>query len=222
MKVIQLAAIKWDSVSLSKQIHCSDNNFVHRLIRLAESAIFPVAAYQACFVDEITENGAIIDGVAFSSRVLRHNLDGIGRVFPFVLTIGQTFDDMVASTGDMLEKYLLEEIGNLALRKAREQFEQHIRSSFALEKISYMAPGSLEDWPIEQQRPLFNLLSGVEEKIEVYLNESLLMIPKKSVSGIYFPSEVTFISCQLCCREKCNNRKAPYDQAKMREYGMLD
>jgi len=38
------------------------------------------------------------------------------------------------------------------------------------------------------------------------------MIPKKSISGIYFPTEVLFYSCQLCPRKGCKERKAPCDR----------
>jgi hypothetical protein len=222
MRIIRLTAINRDPVSVAKRIRSPVNDLLHHLIRLADSAIKPIAAYQTSYVDELMHNGVIIDREAFSSRVLRRNLDGIGRVFPFVLTIGQAFDDLLASTENLLEKYLLDEIGNLALSDARGQLEQHIRSTFALETISCMAPGSLEDWPTEQQKFLFKLLSGVESKIGVRLTESFLMVPKKSISGIYFPSEVTFFSCQLCPRKRCKNRKARFDEAKMREYGMSE
>ena len=153
--------------------------------------------------------------------MLRRNLDGVGRVFPFVLTLGKAFDEAVEGTEDMLDKYLLDEIGNMALREARSRFDKHLRSTFALEKIAFMAPGSLEDWPIEQQKPLFQLLSGVESAIGVSLTSSCLMLPRKSVSGIYFPTEVSFFSCQLCPRERCDGRKARYDKEKAREYGVL-
>jgi cobalamin-dependent methionine synthase I len=142
-------------------------------------------------------------------------------VFPFVLTLGQALDDVIEATEDMLDKYLLDEIGNMALREARGRFEAHLRSTFALEKISFMAPGSLEDWPIEQQKPLFQLLSGVESAIGVSLTSSCLMLPRKSVSGIYFPTEASFFSCQLCPRERCDGRKARYDKEKARKYGVL-
>jgi hypothetical protein len=44
----------------------------------------------------------------------------------------------------------------------------------------------------------------------VRLTESMLMIPRKSVSGIFFPSEEGFVACQLCERENCPSRKAPF------------
>ena len=83
-----------------------------------------------------------------------------------------------------------------------------------------MSPGSLEDWPIEQQAPLFEMLGDVEDLIGVKLNDSLLMLPAKSISGIYFPTEVSFFSCQLCPRERCESRKATYDPKLAEEYGL--
>ena len=220
MKILSLGGIILKPESVARRLRVDDQGILQRLIDSAEAVIAPAAAFRVSYVEEKGDAGVVIDGVAFASRVLRRNLDGIGRVFPFVVTIGQAFDEAIDSTGDMLEKYLLDEIGTMALREARSRIEHHLRSTFALDKISCMAPGSLEDWPIEQQEPLFDLLSGVESAIGVTLTSSCLMLPRKSVSGIYFPSEVTFLSCQLCPRERCEGRKARYDENKARQYGI--
>jgi len=45
------------------------------------------------------------------------------------------------------------------------------------------------------------------------------MIPAKSISGIYFPTEVPFFSCQLCDRKDCPGRKAVYDPKIAAEFG---
>ncbi|MDX2500360.1 MAG: vitamin B12 dependent-methionine synthase activation domain-containing protein, partial [Deltaproteobacteria bacterium] len=121
---------------------------------------------------------------------------------------------------DLLENFYLDTIGNVALNSARKQLKRHLKSEFALEKISSMAPGSLPDWPIEEQAPLFKLLGDVDAAIGVKLSNSLLMLPAKSISGIYFPTEVSFFSCQLCPRERCESRKAKYDPKLAREYGI--
>jgi predicted transcriptional regulator len=84
-----------------------------------------------------------------------------------------------------------------------------------------MSPGSLKDWPIEEQRALFAILGDVEGSIGVRLSESLVMIPSKSLSGIYFPTEVPFYSCQLCPRERCPSRRATYDESAARDYGIV-
>jgi len=46
------------------------------------------------------------------------------------------------------------------------------------------------------------------------------MIPRKSSSGIYFPTEIPFFACQLCLKEDCPSRKAAYDANKAKEYGV--
>jgi hypothetical protein len=83
-----------------------------------------------------------------------------------------------------------------------------------------MAPGSLADWPIEEQAPLFKLLGDVDASIGVKLTDSMLMLPAKSISGVYFPADVSFFSCQLCPRERCESRKAKYDPKLAQEYGI--
>ena len=84
--------------------------------------------------------------------------------------------------------------------------------------MSAMNPGSLEDWPISEQRQLFSILGDVESLIGVRLTDSFLMLPIKSVSGVYFPKEITFQSCQLCPRERCQGRRAPYDEKLKGKY----
>jgi hypothetical protein len=173
-------------------------------------------------VEEKGTEGVTIDGVRFRSRVLRDNLDEVGRVFPFVLTVGAAVDALIEKTGDVLEKYFLGEIANIALSETGRSFESHLCAQFALEKISCMTPGSLQDWPIEGQKNLFALLPDVETSVGVRLTDNLLMLPRKSVAGIYFPSEVSFSSCQLCPRRLCDDRWARYDEAKARDYKTLN
>jgi hypothetical protein len=53
----------------------------------------------------------------------------------------------------------------------------------------------------------------VTRHIGVVLTDSFLMIPNKSVSGIRFQTETDFRSCQVCRREVCPSRSAPFDKA---------
>ena len=77
-----------------------------------------------------------------------------------------------------------------------------------------MSPGSGDAviWPIEQQRNLFALLGDGSQQIGVQLTDSCLMIPNKSVSGIRYPTEIDFHTCQVCHREDCPGRIAPFDE----------
>ncbi len=221
MEIFSPPALELKPETVADQLRVSDHELVRRLLSSAMDVLDPRAGFRVSYVDEKQEDAALIDGIRFHSRVLSRNLDGVGRVFPFVLTVGPGLERLIEGTGDALEKYLLDEIGNIALRECRRQFDQFLRDRFALGKLSFMAPGSLEDWPIQEQTALFSLLGDVESAIGVRLTDSLLMIPRKSVSGIYFPSEVSFFSCQLCPREHCEGRKARYDEARAREYGII-
>jgi hypothetical protein len=181
------------------------------LIEAAREVARPRAAYRPCFVDSTDGDTTTIEGVTFKSRVLCVNLQEAHRVFPFVATCGRELAAWSASVSDPLSRYWADQISELAARAALSHLAAHLDSGFALSKASSMSPGSLEDWPITEQAPLFHLLGGIEELVGVTLTESFLMIPQKSVSGIRFPLETSFESCMLCQRDACSGRRAPFD-----------
>ena len=208
---------------LGRRLHLepgSDMSEIQPLVKVAMALIEPKALYDVRYIDEKLEEAVIVDGRQLTSRVLRKNLDQAERVFPFVITLGPKLGEKQAAGTDILENFYLDTIGNVALNSARKQLKRHLKSQFALEKLSSMAPGSLPDWPIEEQTPLFQLLGDVDASIGVKLTDSLLMLPAKSISGIYFPTEVSFFSCQLCPRERCESRKAQYDPRLAEAYGI--
>jgi len=199
-----------------------DLQLVQRMIDTATPLIEPKAAFKLCYIEKKLKDAVIVGGMRLESKVLRKNLDPVERLFPYVVTIGPDLEKAMREISDPLEKYYLDVIGNVALRNAREHLHEHLNTKFALGKISFMSPGSLPDWPLDAQNQLFQLLVDVENAIGVQLTESLLMIPTKSVSGIFFQTEVSFINCQLCQRGNCPGRKARYDEKRAREYGILD
>jgi hypothetical protein len=185
---------------------------LRRLLEEAQAVARPRALYRVAYVSSRTEESVSLDGQMFSSRVLRVNLEDVHRVFPYVATCGMELHDWKSSIDDMLQNYYADTINEAALNAAREALKTHLIEQYALGHTATMSPGSLEDWPIRQQRPLFALLGDPEDAIGVRLSDSMLMIPSKSVSGIRFPTEDRFESCQLCPREGCPSRKAPYDE----------
>jgi len=206
---------------VQKKLRAPSRDAIETLLAKALSLAEARAAFAVAYIEEKGADEVVIDGRRFKSRVLRKNLDAVGRVFPAVVTIGNRLEQAADQATDLLEKYYLDAIGNLILAEARSQLIQHLCRRFALETLSWMSPGSLEDWPLEEQQPLFALLDGVQAAVGVQLTESLLMLPRKSVSGIFFPSETTFFSCRLCPRDRCEGRKARYDEALAKEYGLL-
>jgi hypothetical protein len=187
------------------------------VFKTATTLIHPRVIYATAYVSKHSLDKIEIDGTEFTSRVLAKNLDHIERVFPYVLTIGDTLENRARSCESITAKLVFEAVGDLALGSALEHVQRHISEQYRLETTSHMGPGQL-DWPIDQQRQLFSILGHVKDKVGVTLTESLMMVPRKSISGIIFPTEETFISCQLCQRNKCPSRKAPFDKALSKRY----
>jgi hypothetical protein len=184
------------------------------LKKMAEEAqviAAPKVLYRVALVEKEGDRNVSIDGTGFTSRVLRVNLDKAHRVFPFVATCGLELKEWAVACEDMLARFWADAIMEQALFTALQFFQEHLQQRYQPGALSSMNPGSLEDWPITQQRLLFDLLGEPLAQVGVQLTESMLMIPAKSVSGILFPTDQTFASCQLCPREGCPNRRAEYD-----------
>ena len=188
------------------------------LLETARPIARPKAVYEVGYVENKSEDSLDIGGIRFTSRLLRANLDKITRVFPYVATCGRELDEIAIPSPDFIPRYCLDVIKEMALRSAISYLESHLKRSYALGVVSRMNPGSLASWPITQQKELFSIFGNVEELIGVKLTESYLMVPVKSVSGIFFPTEVRFESCQLCSREVCHERRAPYDPNLAEKY----
>jgi len=191
---------------------------VQELIEVVRPIAKPKAVYKVSYVDAKDGDTVTIDGIRFTSRVLRINLDHVERVFPYVTTCGTEVEEISVPSDDFMKSFCLDAVKTVVLRSAIAYLSDHLKKYYALGEMSHMNPGSLESWPVSQQRELFSLFGNVEELIGVRLTEGCMMIPMKSVSGIHFPAEVSFESCQLCPREKCFGRKAPYDPELAKKY----
>jgi hypothetical protein len=181
------------------------------LVLAAQAVARPKAMYKVAFITDRDDRSVVIDGIRFESRILSVNLAKAHRVFVHVATCGTELEAWAKSLDDLLHQYWAEQIQVAALRCASRALMADLTERFQPGKTSAMAPGSLGEWPLAQQRPLFACLGEVTETIGVRLTESLLMVPAKSVSGIRFPTEESFVSCQLCPRQDCPGRRAPYD-----------
>ena len=214
--VLNSIPFQLDAVGLRKKLHMKEGSphaeELDCLIQEAQTIGKPKALCKEAFIESRTDETVTVDGITFKSRVLRVNLDNVYRVFPYVLTCGLELEEWSKKIADFLRGFWAEEIKETVLYMARDSFVKQVREYYQLGQIARMNPGSLADWPIEEQRPLFTLLGNAQRLIGVHLTPSLMMVPTKSVSGILFPTEFDFTSCQLCPREVCPGRKAPYDK----------
>jgi len=226
MKIIDNLQWRMNTAEIQKRLHLEAESReweeVQAMADQAAALIRPRCVYKACYIQEKEDDAVIVEGVRLESRVLRINIESAQRVFPFVVTIGAELEEAARARDDYLEQYYLDTIANVALQDVIQSLQTRLQDQYAIEKLSYMNVGSLEDWPLAQQRPLFSLLGDVEGAIGVRLLPSMLMHPGKTESGIFFPTEVTFFNCQLCPRKGCPSRKADFDSKMAREYGLAD
>ena len=187
---------------------------VARLRPLLEEALGvarPRGVYRVCRVESTGEDSVVIEGRTFRSRVLAVNLRSVYRVFPFVVTCGSELEGWARLERGPLERAFAQAASLAILESSLGLLAERIQETHCPGGLSRMNPGSLEDWPLSEQKPLFDLLPAVEEQIGVRLRPDNLMEPVLSVSGLWFPAEQSFENCMLCGMNKCPGRRAPYD-----------
>ncbi len=163
---------------------------------------------------EVRQEGDATDigGETFKSRIMRVNLEGVGRAYPYAVTCGRELYEYALSTEDPLARYWIDSISERILYQASARCLGEIRERSGSESVSSMNPGSLSDFPITEQKPLFRLLGDVYDRIGIQLTDTCLMLPYKSLSGIYFVSGKDFVNCALCQRVDCPNRRVEFDE----------
>jgi hypothetical protein len=219
MELVVLDPIEFriDADRLAEELHVSVGgqdmiDAFHRSVDDALAIARPKAAYKLVSFDKGGDNTVVIDGTTLKSLVLSHHLEDVYRVFPFVATCGRELMEWGKTKTDMMERFFADSIMDRALMTAGIHLGKHLQEVYKLEKAGTMTPGSLDDWPIQEQIPLFEILGDIKSTIGVRLTEGLMMEPVNSVSGIIFPSDEGFEECSLCPRENCPKRRAPYEE----------
>ena len=130
-------------------------------------------------------------------------------------TIGEELEDEVRQLnqkGELARAVMLDAMGSVAAESAADSLNLHI-CELCKKKgwgcSQRFSPG-YGNWPLEGQRFIFSLLPT--EKIEVRLNQSCMMIPRKSVSfairiGEEFKGLEKKRTCETCNLENCPYRK---------------
>jgi hypothetical protein len=169
------------------------------LIALAQGLIRPRAVYEVAYTGAKGNGTVEVAGVTFESPILLKNLEPANKVFPYIITVGPDLERAASAQDDLLKQYYLEEMANMALESAAGWLGGQLETRYGVTGLANMSPGSLEDWPITEQAKLFSIFGDTEKAVGVRLTDSMLMLPRKSISGILFPSLPRAQSCLYCC-----------------------
>ena len=118
----------------------------------------------------------------------------------------------LAENGLILQATVLDAIGSGTAEKLAIQIEGKIRIKSALEDMvtsKRFSPGYC-DWPVSQQEPVFRALDS--DTAGIRLTDSMLMMPRKSVSGVIgigLPgNDIEYYNpCNTCSKKDCPGRR---------------
>lgn len=184
------------------------------LAMLAEAKAIarPKAAITRRRVEHIDSGRVGIGGVEFSSPLLAGHLAGLDAAWPYFATCGRELYDWAEGMVDPFERYWADAIMQTALDSAVAALDDRFEADFYRGKTADMNPGSLAEWPLGEQKPLFRLFGDAAARGGISLTATMLMLPNKTVSGIRFANENGYVNCRLCPKGNCPNRRAPFGE----------
>lgn len=178
--------------------------------------IAPSYSYTIRDIKSIDGNRVNIgDSIVLESQIIARLLKHCEMVAVFALTIGNYLEDLVAylaENGLVLQATVLDAIGSGTAEKLASQIEERIKEiaiTGGLVISRRFSPGYC-DWEVSQQQMVFRALN--DDTAGISLSESMLMAPRKSVSGIIgigLPGNdiEKYNPCNTCLKKDCPGRR---------------
>lgn len=129
------------------------------------------------------------DDTYFKSPKIAKTLKDCSEVVCFIATIDHGVEEEVHGLMDenrLSDAYILDSMGSVAVENMVNQFHERMEKRYKEEGKSVtlrFSPGYC-DWQISEQKKLFNLFDQEEVAVELR-DDSCLMAPRKSVSGVF-------------------------------------
>ena len=187
------------------------NNETLELARSCIDEIKPKLTYKACYrqfgvkiCGDVCDFGAF----AFRSEKLAHNLKNCKSAIIFAATIGVEIDRVISKYGRISpsKALMLQAIGTERIEALCDAVCEDIANEYNASTRPRFSPG-YGDLPLESQREIFSVLSP-EKNIGLFLTDSLLMSPSKSVTAIVGLGEGEKITTNKCAQ--CNMKDCVY------------
>lgn len=160
-----------------------------RMAALAETLLAPQGWVRQVGVDAVRSDGHVrVADIEFHSRGLARLMRDAVEAILIILTVGPALERRAQQlVGDehLVEGLLLDTAGWVAIDALLKDLRGRLRAEArgrGLRLTARMAPG-FDDWGLEQQRQLFAAFDRAP--LSVRLTEACIMLPRKSVSGVY-------------------------------------
>lgn len=164
----------------------------------------------SCFPISVSEGAVSFPFADFKSKGLAKNLRGCTQSVVFAATVGISFDRLITRYGSIspLKSLAFQAIGAERIEALCDAFCGFLKNKFAPEQKftrPRFSPG-YGDFSIEYQREFFKVLD-CGRKIGLFLNDSMLMSPSKSVTAVVGVSEndcgIQKNKCARCANTEC-------------------
>ena len=187
-------------------------------IGICKENIEPKAIYDTFPIEKVEANSVYFkSGNIFNSPNISKILTGSEIAVIFIFTVGSKIDTIAKEAdknGDTLSTIIMDAITTSMLDPLDEYVRNVIKKDIIKGKdwdlTCTYSPGQFK-WTIKEQKEIFKMVDG--NKIGVKLNKSMLMIPFKSISGVYGfgpkdKIDKTRVPCDLCPhRQNCIGRR---------------
>ena len=160
----------------------------------------------------VCENRVDLGFTAFDSEKLAAALRGCDRAVIFAATVGLDLDRLIARHGRLspARGLMLQALGAERIEALCDSFCDYLAKEYAPLTVRRRFSPGYGDLPLQNQRAFFDALQ-CHRQIGLYLNESLLMSPTKSVTaivGIGPGEDCTPAGCKACGKTDCAMRRA--------------
>ena len=146
---------------------------------------------------------------------IKCHLEGCGGVILFAATIGSRIEEKIrrAQVNDVLMAAILDACASVCIEAAADMYMKSLSDEYknkGLYLTDRFSPG-YGDFPVEKQHELLKLCDA-QRKIGLYVTESSILVPRKSITGVVgvsdTPKRGRLAGCESCVlKGKCEYRK---------------
>ena len=175
----------------------------------------PQLHYQPSKIDSIDSPEVVIEGGrVFRSFKLSKVLADCEEIICFAATIGGGVEKEIArlsAKSRLSDAYILDSLASVAVEKLVGTFHHRMMIRYESKGKGLtlrFSPGYC-DWPVTEQKNLFKLFNP--DVIGIELLDSCLMVPRKSISGVFGIyndiQKAPYNPCLDCSKKSCNTRR---------------
>jgi hypothetical protein len=152
------------------------------VIEAAEGALRCKAVLKLTEMSGAGENSVVLDGIEFKSGSVAGRLRGKKYIFLYVMTVGTEIDGCEDANYPVLGDIVRQAALDISMKYTLD----YIKDNFGCADASFINPGTLEDWPVELNKTIFEMIGNITELTGAVMTAGGFMKPWYSSAGIIF------------------------------------